>query len=451
MNTDEPDEKKRERSDSVEEASFTSRKGDRYWILHNIGSQSYVQLNPAEYSIWKSLKSGINGEFQNSSTDTGNSQHKDQNVRDLITTLTHQGFIHSPESTTPEHTSQKEEDSWIAHYWELMIPVPGINKLIDLLDRDIGSIFRSRWFPWIFLILVTIGLSYFIITEPLPSYPVLLGDDSQLATVLSVYLILITAAILHVFGHALACKRYGRNIGDAGIILYYGMPGLYIDTSDIWMADRRSRIIVSLAGPAVNLLLGSCCALLVLLFPESEPSTFLWRVAFLSFVVALINLNPLLEFDGYYALADLIEIPDLRTRAFAFIRSFSLKNRHHGRDGVFFLIYGISSALFTLGVVIVGVYFWKEHVLDLISELSKARWEADHVLATLAIILVFIPFFAGMIISCVESVRARLKTRGNVPVPGLAHETRDNIHEPAELASEQKSLHDWVLCRRISK
>ncbi|MCA1916626.1 M50 family metallopeptidase, partial [Methanospirillum hungatei] len=323
------------------------------------------------------------------------------------------------------------------HYWELCIPLPGIHILFDIIDEKIGWILRSRLFPWIFGLICLLGLTYFLITEPLPSYRVLEGEDSQLITVLSVYLILITAAILHVFGHALACKGYGREIGDAGLLLYYGMPCLYIDTSDIWMADRRSRIIVSLAGPAVNLFIGSVCSLLVMGFPDSDASSLIWRVAFLSFVVALINLNPLLEFDGYYALADLLEVPDLRERAFSFLRTWGSNRTRLSREGWFFLIYGTASAVCTLAIVIVGMYFWTEHMTYLISELGKDRWEMDHVLATFAIVIVFVPFFAGMVISGARNI-----------IQKIQHQSKNN--GPAPTRNEQV-YEKRALTRRISK
>lgn len=424
-------------SENIEVASFTSRKGERYWILRHPEKKTYIRLTEAEYPVWKRIREGSTQSPSTPESPTLPPSDFDKDEDQLLASLHHEGFLHTGNNENPQSGNKGRDENWISHYWELCIPLPGMHILFDAVDRKVGWILRSRWFPWIFTLLCLFGLTYFLVTEPLPSYPILLGEDSQLITVLSVYLILITAAILHVFGHALACKVYGREIGDAGLLLYYGMPCLYIDTSDIWMADRRSRIIVSLAGPAVNLLIGAVCALLVMGFPDSDASSLLWRVAFLSFAVALINLNPLLEFDGYYALADLLEVPDLRERAFSFLRSWGWNRTRLGRERWFFLIYGTASAVCTLAIVVVGIYFWTEHMTDLITELGKDRWEMDHLLATFAIVIVFVPFFAGMIISGIQTLIQKIRNpSGNGDTGALKSE---RVHEK------------WVLTRRISK
>lgn len=427
--------------EDIEEALFTSRKGEKYWILRNSLHNTYIRLTEAEHAIWCIIKEG---DLENRLICNIHKKfplYSFEKIFQLILSLQNDGFIRAQESDKNKKTSGEGSDSWISHYWELLIPLSGMNTLFDKIDSSVGWIIRSKLFPWFFSIFCLCGLSYFIITEPLPSYPILLGDDSQLVTVISIYLILITAAVLHVFGHALACKMYGRKIGDTGILLYYGMPGLYIDTSDIWMADRRSRVIVSLAGPAVNVFIGSFCALLVLAFPDGDYSLILWRVAFLSFAVALINVNPLLEFDGYYALADLLEVHDLRVRAFSYIRSVFSGHSPKGKEGWFFFIYGTASALFTFTIVIIGIYFWQEHMTDLLNELHKDSWEVDHILATFAIIIVFVPFFAGMIISAIQTIIKKCRKGKNIQEGGFS----DGSGKNDEIGKEM------ILMRRISK
>ena len=46
----------------------------------------------------------------------------------------------------------------------------------------------------------------------------------------------------------------------------------------------------------------------------------MYKFAVLNYLVVIMNLIPLLELDGYYILADLIEVPDLRERSLVFMR-----------------------------------------------------------------------------------------------------------------------------------
>ena len=104
------------------------------------------------------------------------------------------------------------------------------------------------------------------------------------------------------------------------MMFYYGMPAFFVDVSDMWMAPRVPRILVSLAGPIVNVIIGSTLVILVAVLPPSTGTQVLFQAAFVAYLGALLNLNPLLELDGYYVLMDWLEMPKLRQKSFAFVR-----------------------------------------------------------------------------------------------------------------------------------
>src|SRR5262245_5589496 len=67
------------------------------------------------------------------------------------------------------------------------------------------------------------------------------------------YVILCTATLLHELSHAVACRRYGGEVREMGILLYFLQIGAYTNVTDAWlMPSRRHRIIVSLAGVYVE-------------------------------------------------------------------------------------------------------------------------------------------------------------------------------------------------------
>ena len=66
------------------------------------------------------------------------------------------------------------------------------------------------------------------------------------------------------------------------------------------------------------------------------PGSLLSDFAMATFVVAgiltvILNLNPLLPLDGYFALMDVLEVPNLRPRAFAYL-GWVIKHRLLGMD-----------------------------------------------------------------------------------------------------------------------
>jgi putative peptide zinc metalloprotease protein len=123
--------------------------------------------------------------------------------------------------------------------------------------------------------------------------------------------------LFHEFGHACAVKRWGGEVHEMGIMLLVMMPVPYCDASaSTAFRGKYQRTVVGAAGMLVEVFIA---ALTVMLWANMEPG-FARAVAYNVIIIAgvstlLFNINPLLRFDGYYIFSDLIEIPNLRTRA----------------------------------------------------------------------------------------------------------------------------------------
>jgi putative peptide zinc metalloprotease protein len=122
--------------------------------------------------------------------------------------------------------------------------------------------------------------------------------------------------ILHEFGHAFAVKTRKGEVHDMGIMLLVLTPVPYVDASAASaFRERRDRIMVGAAGMAVEVFVAS---LALFAWVNSESGlirSILYNVIFIAGVSSLLfNGNPLLRYDAYYILSDLIEIPNLATR-----------------------------------------------------------------------------------------------------------------------------------------
>ena len=126
------------------------------------------------------------------------------------------------------------------------------------------------------------------------------------------------ALACHELGHALATKHAGRRVPAAGFLVYFGIPSVFVDTTDVWMAGRRARIADHRGRPGHRAGAGrrlaswsgwSC--------PTLAPWCF--KLSFAWYLNALFNLNPFLALDGYYLLMDWLEVPNLRARGLAWV------------------------------------------------------------------------------------------------------------------------------------
>jgi hypothetical protein len=131
------------------------------------------------------------------------------------------------------------------------------------------------------------------------------------------YLLFFPSVIVHEIAHGATLAHYGGLPGEVGTGLYYFGPMFYVDTSDSWTLPRRQRIWVSLSGPISTLLLGSILVFANLIWPSQTVK----MMGFFFFYWMLWNLIPLIETDGYYALTDIVGIPNLRNQAFSYLKS----------------------------------------------------------------------------------------------------------------------------------
>lgn len=120
----------------------------------------------------------------------------------------------------------------------------------------------------------------------------------------------------HEFGHAFAIKVFGGEVHEMGIMFLVLTPVPYVDaSSSLAFRSKWQRMIVGGMGIAAELFIASV-ALMVWVNVEVGPlRALLYNVIIVAGVSSvLFNGNPLLRYDGYYILADLLEIPNLGPR-----------------------------------------------------------------------------------------------------------------------------------------
>jgi CRP-like cAMP-binding protein/Zn-dependent protease len=273
----------------------------------------------------------------------------------------------------------------------LSIEWEGAHRLVQwLYDHGLKWAFS----PAVTLALIAaslIGLGFFIDLLRNRSFSVA-GESLALG-----FIVLIVLDYLMVFshelGHALVLVHNGRRIRSAGFQIYFGSPAFFVESSDSLMTDRRQQIIASFAGPFAQLVLAGIASIVAWSFPGWILAETMYKFAVLNYLVVIMNLVPLLELDGYYILADLIEIPDLRERSLTFMRhdlfhKLRTRERFSSRDAGLAL-YGVLGIAFTIFSLWTAYYYWQSVFGDLVSRL----WAGG--VSTRLLLLVLAAFIAG--------------------------------------------------------
>ncbi len=133
---------------------------------------------------------------------------------------------------------------------------------------------------------------------------------------------LVFAKFIHELGHAFMAKRAGCRVQNMGVAFIVLFPLFYTDVSDAWrLKDRRARLLISAGGILAELML-ACVALLAwALLPDGPVRTAAFMLSSATWVTTLVvNLNPLMRFDGYFLLSDFWRVENLQERAYALCR-----------------------------------------------------------------------------------------------------------------------------------
>jgi len=127
---------------------------------------------------------------------------------------------------------------------------------------------------------------------------------------------------IHELGHAYMAVRYGLRVPTIGIAFMVLMPVLYTDTSGAWrLKRRRQRLMIDGAGIFTELALASLATLLWAFLPEGGLRLCVFAIATSSWTTSLaVNLNPLMRFDGYYILSDMLGFQNMQQRGFDMAR-----------------------------------------------------------------------------------------------------------------------------------
>ncbi len=193
------------------------------------------------------------------------------------------------------------------------------------------------------------------------------------------YLVVVLIKLAHELAHGLTCKVFARREGNPGEVHTLGimflvlLPVPYIDASSAWnIRSKWRRAIVGAAGMIAELAIAGIAAIV---WVRTDQGALVHGLAFNAMLVAgvstlLFNANPLLRYDGYYILSDLLEIPNLQQRARESLTTFVRRNIWRVRsrraiprvwqrpaESVLLPIFGIASSVYRVFITIAIAMF----------------------------------------------------------------------------------------------
>jgi putative peptide zinc metalloprotease protein len=371
------------RSPQVTTVPFVTRHGEPYYILANRDQAKYLRLAPDEHHLWTLMDSTRTVKDLIYEYFTAFKTFAFEQVAQFVAQLRRSYMLADP----PEDASGSGQrtpanrwgGAWPRAVWEVItgrrtFQIRQIDGLMEALHRRGGWILFTTPLQVLYVALAVVGGALFLRHLVSGRY-----DLFQVAGSYGLGLLLLIglntiSLIVHEASHAFTCKHYGARVNSAGLMLYFGLPAAFVDTTDVWTKPASARTATTWAGPYSGAILAGLGAVVVRAMPGSGVAPILHRLSFLWLQNLLFNVIPFLELDGYYLAVDWLEIPLLRAKALAFVRR-DLWDRLRRRQPLtarerLLTWFGGLSILFSGLVLVSAILFWEYRL----KALARTMW-----------------------------------------------------------------------------
>ena len=377
----------------------------------------YLRLSPAERELW-GLMDGTQSVAQ-LATQGFLRFRQLLPVTGLVASLRTDGFLLDPPVSVYGGLHGRMEAATVEGWGNRVtsslrqreFAIGGVDEAAGAIYRWGGRLLFTRLGLALLALISLIGIGCFaLLASGVAGSYTLIDSENAGLSLLALWGALLVSFGLHELSHALAVKHFRRKVLRGGVMIYFGMPAAFVDTSDIWLAGQRARILTSLAGPLCDLLLGSLAAIAAALLPPGLAGAAAYKLAVASYLAALCNLNPLLELDGYYMLSDWLGLPNLRRRALSFISGPLWQKLRTGatlgREERIFALYGLLAAVYTALAVALALFFWQAQLVSVLGELWGKNTLLERALAVVIVLGVVLPLGLGLLVAAWGLVRA---------------------------------------------
>ena len=298
--------------------------GQPTWLIVDPIQHRYIQVDDASYellSYWQpgatfeALCQAMAGEFGRSV--------RDDDLAAFVKFLEDNHLTAEPSSDgwrSYAAAAQRAEHSWfmwLIHNY-LFVKIP-LFKPEAALRRYLPCVLPlyTRTF---FVIVGSIGAAgLYLVSRQWDVFSSTFQHFFSLEGALTYAVALVVVKSAHELGHAFTAVRYGCRVPSMGICFLVMFPVLYTDVTDAWrLKSRKERLLIGGAGVTVELTLACLATFAWPFLAEGPLKSLAFSIATVGWVLSLvINLNPLMRFDGYYLFADALGIDNLQPRAFA--------------------------------------------------------------------------------------------------------------------------------------
>jgi len=297
--------------------------GEPAWTLHNPVANTYFKIDWIAFECLArfplhSNASSLKDAIEKETTLTVELEQ----IADIVVFLQQNNLVLLKDQIIKEKTGAKQPLWKKALHTYLYVPIP-LFRPQEFLEKTYPAIqfLFSRTFLTAMMGLLVLMVLWTLprIDEFFHTFNSFFSLEGAAATLI----VLGFVKIVHEWAHAFTSVRYGVKVPHMGVAFIVMYPVLYTETSGSWqLSSRRARFHIAIAGIVAELCLAAIFLGLWHIFPAgSLGQTVCFLVVCVSLVSSLlVNLNPLMRFDGYYMISDATGYDNLQSRSCSFAR-----------------------------------------------------------------------------------------------------------------------------------
>ncbi len=294
-------------------------RGQLWFVLEDAYGHKFFRITPQAYDFVRALNTErtVDEVWRDYVQAHGEAAPGQDEVVRLLSQLHISNMLVSagtPDSRAIYERSTRQKDrelqGKLLSFLYVRVPLFNPNRLLDRI-RPLVMAFTGRAAGAVWLVAVLAGVWAAVANAER------LGRHADGALSLSnlpwLYLGMTLLKVLHETAHAFVVKRYGGQVHTFGVMFLIFTPLPYVDATATWgFGSKWRRAYVGLAGVATELFFAAVAALVWANTGEGVLNSLAFNIMFVGSISAvLFNGNPLLRFDAYYVMADLVEMPNL--------------------------------------------------------------------------------------------------------------------------------------------
>ena len=304
-------------------------RGEPWFVVQDTTAGRYHRISPSAYAMLIGMDGvhTVQSLWDAALQQGGDHIPTQDEVVELLMQLYTQDLLHC--DVTPDAAELFERyrkrrrmkwKQWLLNPLSLRIP---------LIDPDA---FLTQWvkhFAWLFsprgalLWLVIVAPAAVLAAQHWTELTENLSDQVLAAGNLLVLALLFPfIKVLHELGHGFATKVWGGTVHEIGLMFLVFAPVPYVDASaSSAFPSKYQRAVVGAAGILVETFIAALAMYAWVLVEPGVVRSLLFNIMLIAGVsTVIVNGNPLLRFDGYFILIDLIEMPNLAQRGQHYLR-----------------------------------------------------------------------------------------------------------------------------------